>query len=134
MGKLHNPERVVVHQGFFPATAEGVEDRFAFVSLDVDLHDPTAAGLEFFFPRLSPGGFIFVHDYNNGRYNGVRQAVEDFVARTPACTLSRTPARRGRPPTSARRSTSWAWNGSTTESGRWKTRSSWRDSRTTASR
>jgi len=87
MGKLHQPERVVVHQGFFPATAEGVEDRFAFVSLDVDLHDPTAAGLEFFYERLNSGGFIFVHDYNNGRYNGVRKAVEDFVARTDACTL-----------------------------------------------
>lgn len=87
MGKLHRPERAIVHQGFFPATAEGVEDRFAFVSLDVDLHDPTAAGLEFFYERLSPGGFIFVHDYNNGRYNGVRKAVEDFVARTRAATL-----------------------------------------------
>ncbi|MBV1690030.1 TylF/MycF family methyltransferase [Novosphingobium sp. G106] len=87
MSKLHRPERVVVHQGFFPATAEGVEDRFAFVSLDVDLHDPTAAGLEFFYQRLNSGGFIFVHDYNNGRYNGVRKAVEDFVATTSACTL-----------------------------------------------
>lgn len=87
LGKLHARERVVVHQGFFPATAEGVEDRFAFVSLDVDLHDPTAAGLDYFYPRLNSGGFIFVHDYNNGRYNGVRKAVEDFVARTDACTL-----------------------------------------------
>lgn len=87
MSKLENPERVIVHRGFFPATAEGVEDRFAFVSLDVDLHDPTAAGLDYFYERLNPGGFIFVHDYNNGRYNGVRKAVEDFVARARACTL-----------------------------------------------
>jgi len=87
MAKLHRPERVTVHQGFFPATAAGVDDRFAFVSLDVDLHDPTAAGLEFFYDRLNSGGFIFVHDYNNGRYNGVRKAVEDFVAKTTACTL-----------------------------------------------
>lgn len=85
--KIVNPERVVVHQGYFPATAAGVEDTFAFVSLDVDLHDPTAAGLEYFYPRLSSGGFIFVHDYNNGRYNGVKDAVEAFVARTHCCTM-----------------------------------------------
>lgn len=87
MGKLHQPGRVIVHRGFFPETAAGVQDRFAFVSLDVDLHDPTAAGLRFFYELLNPGGFIFVHDYNNGRYNGVRKAVEDFVAEVRACTL-----------------------------------------------
>lgn len=87
LAKLAQPERVIVHKGFFPATAEGVEDTFAFVSLDVDLHDPTAAGLAYFYPRLSPGGFIFVHDYNNGRYNGVRDAVEAFAAANTCCTI-----------------------------------------------
>lgn len=87
LGKLLNPERVVVHKGFFPATAQGLEEIFAFVSLDVDLHDPTAAGLAYFYPRLSPGGFIFVHDYNNTRYNGVRDAVESFVAANACCTV-----------------------------------------------
>jgi len=87
LSKLLNPCRVAVHKGFFPATTVNVEDRFAFVSLDVDLHDPTAAGLEWFYPRLNPGGFIFVHDYNNDRYNGVRQAVENFVAKSHTCTL-----------------------------------------------
>lgn len=87
LGKLHNPDRVVVHQGFFPATTSGVEDTFAFVSIDVDLHDPTAAGLEWFFPRLSPRGFIFVHDYNNGRYQGVRHAVDKFADKAGAAVV-----------------------------------------------
>jgi len=39
-------------------------DRFAFVHLDADLEAPIAAGLEFFWPRLTPGEWIVVHDYN----------------------------------------------------------------------
>jgi hypothetical protein len=85
--KLLSTDRVVVHKGFFPETTQGIDDRFCFVSLDVDLHDPTLAGLNWFYARLNPGGAIFVHDYNNGRYNGVRKAVETFVARTGACTV-----------------------------------------------
>lgn len=87
LGKLENPDRVIIHQGFFPETTQGVEDTFAFVSLDVDLHDPTLAGLRWFYDRLNAGGVIFVHDYNNCRYNGVRNAVETFVSETGAPTL-----------------------------------------------
>lgn len=84
LSKIHNPSRVVVHQGFFPETTDGVEDRFSFVSLDVDLHDPTLAGLRWFYPRMNKGGVIFVHDFNNCRYNGVRDAVNTFIAETGA--------------------------------------------------
>jgi len=27
------------------------------------------------------GGFIFVHDYNNKRYQGVKQAAREFIAK-----------------------------------------------------
>jgi O-methyltransferase len=49
------------------------------VSLDVDLYKPTLAGLNYFYPRLVKGGCIFIHDYNNRRYKGVRSAVEEFT-------------------------------------------------------
>lgn len=84
MAKMAHPEQVQVHAGMFPDTVAGVEDRFAFVSLDVDLYEPTLAGLEYFHPRLTPGGFIFIHDYNNRRYAGVRHAVDAFLDRTQA--------------------------------------------------
>lgn len=81
LDRLPHAERAIVRQGFFPETAGGLEDEtFAFVSLDVDLHDPTLAGLEWFYPRLSSGGCIFVHDYNNRRYLGVRKAVDTFLS------------------------------------------------------
>ncbi|MCC4233069.1 TylF/MycF family methyltransferase [Sphingobium soli] len=85
--KLPHPDRAKFFPGFFPETAEGLEETFAFVSLDVDLYDPTRAGLHWFYDRLSPGGYIFVHDYNNCRYMGVSKAVDAFVAATGACLV-----------------------------------------------
>lgn len=79
MSKMPHPERVSIHKGFFPGTADGIVASFAFVSLDVDLHDPTLAGLRWFYQRLNAGGYIFVHDYNNVRYSGVKHAVDQFA-------------------------------------------------------
>jgi O-methyltransferase len=81
---MAHPEKIVVRKGYFPATTEGLEETFALVSLDVDLYKPTLAGLHYFYPRLSRGGCIFVHDYNNRRFNGVRSAVDEFVDATAA--------------------------------------------------
>jgi O-methyltransferase len=84
MSRMARPEKVIVRKGYFPETAEGLEDTFAMVSLDVDLYKPIVAGLQYFWPRLSPGGSIFIHDYNNRRYKGVKSAVDDFVDATGA--------------------------------------------------
>ena len=78
LGKMPFPQQCVVKQGFFPATAADVTDTFCFVSLDADLYDPILEGLRFFYPRLAPGGFIFVHDFNNDQYKGAHQAVLEF--------------------------------------------------------
>ena len=86
LAKIENRERLVVRKGYFPQTTVGLEDEFCFVSLDVDLYAPTLAGLEYFYPRLVKGGAVFVHDYNNARYKGVRSAVDEFHHRTH-CTM-----------------------------------------------
>jgi O-methyltransferase len=65
-------------KGFFPESAMGIEDTFAFVSLDADLYEPIYSGLQFFYPRLIKGGYIFIHDFNNDLYKGSRKAVEQF--------------------------------------------------------
>jgi O-methyltransferase len=62
-------------------TANG-ELTFAFVNLDADLYNPTKAGLEYFYPRLSPGGVIIIHDYTY-KWPGIRKAVDEFAARIP---------------------------------------------------
>ncbi|HWU04487.1 MAG TPA: TylF/MycF/NovP-related O-methyltransferase [Novosphingobium sp.] len=87
LARMETPANVHIHKGFFPDTAQGIEARFAFVSLDVDLYAPTLAGLHWFYERLNPGGYIFIHDYNNARYNGVRGALDAFLAQVPAVVV-----------------------------------------------
>ena len=74
--RLPFPDHVTFRQGYFPQTTEGLSDRFyALVSLDTDLYDPILAGLEYFYPRLSKGGMILLHDYNNAQFRGCKEAV-----------------------------------------------------------
>lgn len=65
MDRMRYPERIVIRKGIFPDTADGLDEKFAFVSLDCDWEESLYHGLEFFYPRLSGGGYIMVHDYNN---------------------------------------------------------------------
>jgi O-methyltransferase len=91
--KMPYKDQVIVRKGFFPQTAEDLEDTFAFVSLDADLYAPTLAGLQCFLPRLSAGGVVLLHDYNNPRFPGVSQAVADYESTngrlllTPLCDM-----------------------------------------------
>jgi O-methyltransferase len=73
-----DPDKLEIRKGFFPETAQENDGPFAFVNLDVDLYQPTLEGLKFFYPRLSPGGVMLVHDYNNSRYPVVKKAVHEF--------------------------------------------------------
>lgn len=77
LGKMKNIENVVIKKGYFPDSLEGLEETFAFVSLDVDFEDSICEGLKYFYPRLMPGGYIFVHDYNSSLL-GVEKAVDRF--------------------------------------------------------
>ena len=74
---------VLFHPGYFPSTAEKLKDeRYAFVHLDADLYQPTLTGLQYFYPRLTPGGLILVHDYNH-TWSGVTKAVDEFIKTIP---------------------------------------------------
>ena len=77
--KMIYGEKCFPRIGFFPDTATGLENkRFAFVSVDVDLEKSILEALRFFYPRMSPGGAIFVHDYNNRFLGGVKDAVKEY--------------------------------------------------------
>lgn len=78
MEKMAAPSSVIVKKGWFPDTAQGVEEKFCFVSIDADLYQPTLYGLEYFYPRLSCGGYIFIHDFGSYNWTGVKKAVYDF--------------------------------------------------------
>ena len=70
------------YAGLFPASGAPVEDRtFAFVHLDMDLYKGTLAALNWFYPRMSPGGVILTHDYIV--QPGPTKAFEEFFEEKP---------------------------------------------------
>ncbi len=76
-------ENVHFHPGYFPESAESSgETIHAFVHLDADLYKPTLAALNYFYPRLSAGGVIIIHDYNH-TWDGIRKAVDEFMQSIP---------------------------------------------------
>ena len=79
---------VELHPGWIPESLVGAPDGpVRFVHLDVDVHDPMRAALEFFHPRLSPGGALLCDDYGAIRWPGVTAAVDEFARATGARVL-----------------------------------------------
>lgn len=79
---LRKYARVEYYPGVFPASAKGMrEQRYCFAHFDVDLYESTKACLEYFYPRMVPGGVILSHDYS--LLAGVEQAFQEFFADKP---------------------------------------------------
>ena len=90
--RLRHPDRAVFKKGYFPDTAAGVEEQFAFVSIDADLYQPVYEGMKFFYPHLSRGACMIVHDFNNTQFKGAGEAVrrycrEEGIFPVPLCDL-----------------------------------------------
>ena len=82
MRRIGGNRNIETHPGYFPDSAVCLENEsFAFVNIDCDLYKPSKAGLDFFYPRLSRGGVIFVHDYNP-KWEGIMKAVDEFCKAT----------------------------------------------------
>lgn len=93
MAGMSHRKNVRIKKGWFPESTKGIEDTFAFVSVDADLYGPIYSGLEYFYPRLEKGGYIMIHDYNNPAYKGAKEAVNKFcekyyINRIPVCDHS----------------------------------------------
>jgi O-methyltransferase len=78
--KLSFPERAIFKKGYFPESAEGLCDNYAFVSIDADLYNPVYEGLNYFYPRMNQGGYILIHDYNNLQFKGAGKAVAQYCS------------------------------------------------------
>jgi O-methyltransferase len=76
-------DNVQFFPGYFPQSAPDFLSRckFAMVHLDADLYEPILAGLDYFYEKVVPGGFILVHDFNS--WLGARKAVQDFFRDKP---------------------------------------------------
>ena len=97
LGRMPYPERIRMKKGYFPESLsllseEEEQECYALVSLDTDLYQPTLAGLDYFYPRLVPGGYMILDDYHSSQFPGVGEAVREFCARegvsvVPLCDL-----------------------------------------------
>jgi ADP-heptose:LPS heptosyltransferase len=72
-------------QGYFPDTAKEIDDdaQFCLVHIDCDLYAPFKHALSFFYDRLTPGGFMIMHDYSSLHWDGAERAVDEFFADKP---------------------------------------------------
>lgn len=79
LSKMKHKDNITVKKGYFPESAEGIDETFCFVSIDTDLYKPIYDGLNFFYPKLVKGGYILIHDYNSTRFFGAKTAVRQFA-------------------------------------------------------
>ena len=78
LGIMQYPDNCIVRKGTFPNTIPNEEIQYSLVSLDCDLYQPMLAGIKYFYPRLTKGGYIIIHDYNNnGRWFGIKEALKE---------------------------------------------------------
>ena len=81
--------RIEFHPGWIPERFADVADRrFALVHLDVDLYQPTADSLAFFYGRLVDRGVLVCDDYGFETCPGARRALDEFFADKPEPVLN----------------------------------------------
>jgi hypothetical protein len=83
--RLVGTDQVMFVKGRFPFSIpeELQASRFCLAHIDCDLYEPAKSALEFFYPRLSPGGLLIVHDYANPYWAGIKRAVDEYCADIP---------------------------------------------------
>jgi O-methyltransferase len=75
---------VTLYKGWIPDRFPEVADRkFAFVHIDVDIYQPTLDSIEFFYPRLNPGGVLVCDDYGFTNCPGATAAIDEYMADKP---------------------------------------------------
>lgn len=78
ISKMPNKSKIVIKKGHFPDSLGDLDDKFVFMNLDMDLYCPTLEGLRYFYPRMSDGGVILIHDYFTESYPNIEKAINDF--------------------------------------------------------
>jgi O-methyltransferase len=76
---------VRLYEGWIPERFHEVADRsFCFVHVDLSLYEPTRDSVEFFYPRMSPGGIMLFDDYGSSLQSpGTARAIDEFMEGKP---------------------------------------------------
>ena len=73
--------KIEFHPGWLPESLKPeLGKAYKFVHLDLDIYVPIKGALEFFYPRLVPGGILVLDDYGFIRWPGARKATDEFCA------------------------------------------------------
>lgn len=73
---------VELYEGWIPERFDEVARlRFRLVHVDVDLYEPTRDAVEFFWPRINPGGLLINDDYGSTLCPGATQAMDELARR-----------------------------------------------------
>jgi hypothetical protein len=71
-------------KGYFRDTLPQYSNRrLSLVHLDCDIYQSYKECLEFFYPRLNPGGLVLFDEYNDPPWPGCNKAVDEFLADKP---------------------------------------------------
>ena len=84
MRNLKEFPNTTYHKGWIPDKfGDVVDERFAFVHIDVQLYQPTLNSLQFFYPRTNPRGIMVFDDYGFTTCPGARRAIDEFFYEKP---------------------------------------------------
>lgn len=75
--------RVIIHRGWFEDTlrrskVDFPDIKYAFVHLDVDLYQSYKECLEYFVPRIVPGGYLICDEYLFQNLPGAKLAIDEY--------------------------------------------------------
>jgi len=76
-------EQIVFHRGYIPTTFDQSPkspNSIRFLHIDLNATTPTIDALEFFLPKLVPGGIILFDDYGWAPYLDTKQAIDKFFS------------------------------------------------------
>ena len=77
-------ERFILVKGYFPATFPQYSgDRIALLHLDVDLYQSYKDCLEWFEPKVAPGGVIAFDEYGRRGWVGATRAIDEYFGGPP---------------------------------------------------
>ncbi len=82
---LSDLDNVKLYAGLFPETLPEAlyQKQFCFVHCDADLYRSTVDFLEFFYPRMTPGGVMVFDDYDWHCCPGIKSALDDYLQNKP---------------------------------------------------
>jgi len=82
---------VTYYKGWLPEKFQEIpEKRYRFVHIDLDLYEPTAGAVRYFYPRLVEGAWLVCDDYGSLFWPGAKKAIDEYCSeyKLPLLTIS----------------------------------------------